>query len=321
MQRDKKHRKLSLFLGFALGLTQCSTPPVIELEPIDVSQAPVSRPQLTVENWPDDAAAVANVHIVTIPPNYPMDVAVDEGLKTVEEFAVETKALGVLNGGFFDPNNAQTTSFITVDGSLVADPRDNSRLLDNSDLAVYMEQILNRSEFRRYDCGEAIRYDITFHQGPVPDNCVLHSALGAGPQLLPDDSSQAEGFTDYADGTLIRDAIGSQQRNARSTIGIKQDGTLVWVMVAQITPSGGMTLPELSAFMASLGIQKALNLDGGSSSSLYASWPDIGASDIEDGVQPRSYYGRLDQMGQTIQRPVKSVLLFSRETGAPLSTD
>lgn len=309
MQLDKQHilgLKIFIFLGLALGLTQCgvqSNP-----EEISVVEAEMSQPILSIQNWPDDVASVARIHIVLIPPNYPVEVAVSEGLKTLEEFAADTNALAVINGGFFDPNNGQTTSFITVNGTLVADPRDNSQLIDNPDLAIYMDQILNRSEFRRYNCGEGIRYDITFHSEVVPDGCSLHSAMGAGPQLLPNDTSQLEGFTDYIDSTLIRDAIGTQQRNARSTIGIKQDGTLVWVMVAQVETSEGMTLSELSKFMASLDVQKALNLDGGSSSSLYWAWPD-GAHDKPS--QP--YYGRLDQSGQTVQRPIKSVLLLPRE--------
>ena len=272
MQRANKHQflgKLFLAPGLAFSLSQCAAQPV--LEPVPVQPIPLSQvqPTLAIENWPNDDDVIARVHIVTIPPNYPVEVAVGDGLKTVEDFATETQALAVLNGGFFDPNNAQTTSFVTVNGTLAADPRNNARLIDNPDLAIYIEQILNRSEFRRYDCVEGIRYDITVHNAAIPHDCTLHSALGAGPQLLPNDTSQTEGFTDYVNGTLTRDAIGSQQRNARSAIGIKEDGTLLWVMVAQPDPTGGMTLAELAEFMADVGIQKALNLDGGSSSALY----------------------------------------------------
>ncbi|MEM9978370.1 MAG: phosphodiester glycosidase family protein [Cyanobacteria bacterium P01_D01_bin.2] len=250
-----------------------------------------------MQSWSDSSAT--QVYVVTIPPGYPVEVAVSDRLKTVDAFAADTGSLAVLNGGFFDPNNGQTTSFITVDGFLVADPRDNQRLVDNPDLAPYIDQILNRSEFRRYDCADGINYDITVHSHPIPSGCRLHSALGAGPQLLPD-TSQLEGFTDYANGTLIRDAIGSQQRNARSAIGIKADGSLLWVMVAQVNPAGGMTLAELANVMVAAGAHSALNLDGGGSSSLHVAGLD--------GALTQTYYGRLDQSGNTIRRPVKSVL-------------
>ncbi|MGD1855649.1 MAG: phosphodiester glycosidase family protein [Leptolyngbyaceae cyanobacterium] len=300
MQLDK--RQILKTLGLLLGLTGCVSAPSNPANSVEVQSVQISPPVLTIQNWPSDEAAIARIHIVAIPAGYPVEVAVSDGLKTVDDFAAETNALAVLNGGFFDPNNAQTTSFITVNGSVVADPRDNQRLVDNPDLSVYMDQILNRSEFRRYDCADDVRYDIAFHREPVPDGCSLHSSLGAGPQLLPDDTSQQEGFTGYADGVLVRDAIGSQRPNARSAIGIKHDGTLVWMMVAQTEPSGGLTLAELAEFMAGLGIQKALNLDGGSSSSLY--------TDLAGDAQSQVYYGRLDQAGQSVQRPVKSVLLL-----------
>ena len=298
--------KLSLYMGLALILTQCATTSSERASPESaVTPSPeltIADPTLTIQNWPSDETPIARVHRVTIPANYPMEVAISDDLKTVETFAAETGATAVINGGFFDPNNAQTTSFVTIDGTLVADPQDNRRLMNNLDLTPYLEQILNRSEFRRYTCGGEIRYDLTLHSASIPNGCSLHSALGAGPQLLPEDTSQIEGFTDYADGALIRDAIGSQQRNARSAIGMMQDGTLIWVMVAQVQSSGGMTLAELATFMTSLKIQKVLNLDGGSSASLQTNL-------LEDGLS-QAYYGRLDSNGQQIRRPVKSVLLI-----------
>ncbi|MEM8610897.1 MAG: phosphodiester glycosidase family protein [Cyanobacteria bacterium P01_H01_bin.105] len=311
MQLGKKLAPwLLVLLGVAVGLTQCAVPseqsePVIPASTLDILQ-----PNLTIQNWPSDNAPVARVHVVTIPPNYPVEVAVSDELKPVENFVTDTGAIAALNGGFFDPNNGQTTSFITVNGSLVADPRENQRLVNNPDLAPYIEQILNRSEFRRYDCDDGVRYDITGHNSVVPDGCTLHSALGAGPQLLPDDASLAEGFTDYANGIITRDAIGSLQRNARTAIGITENDTLVWVMVAQTEPAGGMTLAELAEFMSILKLQKALNLDGGSSSSL-ALFDWVSSGPVQSSIQ--NYYGRLDSSGKPIQqRPVKSVLVIQR---------
>ncbi len=292
-----------LCVGMVASLTQCAVAPEPKSPAEQIPSEP-PQPVFTTQNWPNDDAPRAYVYVVTIPPGYSVEVAVSEELKTVEDFAADTGALAVLNGGFFDPSNGQTTSFVKVNGALVADPRENRRLMDNPDLVPYIGQILNRSEFRRYDCRDRIRYDITFHNESVPDGCTLQSALGAGPQLLPNDTSQAEGFTDYVDDVLIRDAIGSQQRNARSAIGIKSDGTLVWLMVAQTDPANGMTLAELAEFMTTLDIYKALNLDGGSSSSLYA-------AGVASDSQPQTYYGRLNQSGQSIQRPVKSVLFIS----------
>lgn len=303
-QAKWKPFRLALLIGMALAIVQCTVLPTREPaskeaapQPEALDEAPdtVANPSFFQQNWPDDAIPVAKINGITIPPGYPIEVAVSEGLQTVEEFAAVHNALAVLNGGFFDPSNAQTTSFVTSNGLLVADPRENQRLVDNPDLATYMEQILNRSEFRRYQCVDGIRYDITVHNAALPPDCRLHSALGAGPQLLPNDTSQAEGFTDYANGELMRDALGSQRRNARSAVGVKQDGTVVWVMVAQVNESGGMTLAELADYMTRLAMQKVLNLDGGSSASLY--------------LAPQLRKERTTQPNSSL-RPVKSVFLL-----------
>jgi exopolysaccharide biosynthesis protein len=69
------------------------------------------------------------------------------------------------------------------------------------------------------------------------------------------------------------------------------------VMVTQTTAQpSGMTLDELAGFMKRLGVTSALNLDGGTSSSLY--------------VRNKTIYGKRDEAGQSIKRAVKSALLL-----------
>jgi hypothetical protein len=242
--------------------------------------------------------ATATVHVLEISARAPLSVAVSDTLKTVDAFAAERGAAAVLNAGFFDPQNGLTTSYVALEGETLADPGANPRLIHNPDLTSYLDQILNRSEFRRYDCAGQSHYAITPRRAPVPGDCRLSLAMGGGPQLLPTDTRRAEGFTDYANGVLIRDAIGSQQRNARSAVGITADGRLLWVMVAQRPDAPGMTLAELAAFMQQQGAESALNLDGGSSASMF--------------VNGETYDGRLDASGNPIQRPVKSVLILPR---------
>lgn len=236
-------------------------------------------------------------HVLTIAPGFTVRPFLAESTLTVEQVAAKTKAIAVINAGFFDPTNQKTTSMVVMDGQIVATPKDNERLVNNPKLAPYLGAILNRSEFRVYQCGSQIRYGIEVRSAPIPSGCLLSQAMGGGPQLLPKNTSQSEGFTAYAKGELIRDAIGGTQPNARSAIGLKPDGSVVWVMVAQtsVQPSG-MTLDELANFMNGLGVKSALNLDGGTSSSLYA--------------QDKAVYGKQDEAGQPIKRPVKSTLLL-----------
>lgn len=240
------------------------------------------------------------IHTITVYKGSDLMVtpAVSEELQPITDFATKYKAIAIINGGYFDPNNQKTTSYLVKDGKLLADPRINERLIDNPDLTPYLDKILNRAEFRRYLCGEDIRYDITLHDTPTPDGCELKDALGGGPSLLPEDNSVEEGFVAYSDGKIIRNAIGTNSLNARSAVGIKDNGDVVLAMVEQKPISGGsgMSLPQLADFLSTQGVTKAMNLDGGSSSAIYYH-------------REQTVYGRLDKEGNKIKRPIKSVLL------------
>jgi hypothetical protein len=238
------------------------------------------------------------VHTLLIPVDrFEVMPALSPKLDTLEEFAQKHRAIAVLNGGFFDPQNYQSTSYAVLQGKLLADPKLNRRLMNNPDLAPYLDKILNRTEFRRYLCGTMVRYDIALHSEPPPTACQLVDALGGGPRLLPEITSVPEGFLDYANGKVVRDPLRSSQPDTRTAVGITRDGSIIWVMVAQKpgTAVSGMSLPGLADFMKTLGVEKAMNLDGGSSSSLYHNG--------------KTFYGKMTEAGDQVRRPVKSVLL------------
>lgn len=235
-------------------------------------------------------------HILLIPANsrFLVTPALSQKVATIEEFAQKHRAVAILNAGFFDPANQKSTSYIVLHGKLVANPKENERLVNNPNLKPYLSQIFNRSEFRRYLCGQTIRYSIALHSQSPPAGCQLVDAIGAGPRLLPELTLVKEGFVDN---TNKRDALGSNQPNARTAVGITRDGSVVLVMVAQkpSVPANGVSLPALADLMKTLGAEKAMNLDGGSSSSLY--------------YNGKTFYGKVDLEGNPIKRPVKSVLL------------
>ncbi len=246
----------------------------------------------------------STVHTLVIPKNsgYGVQVASMTGVNNLNIFADKYDAIAIINGGFFDAANGKTTSYIIEDGKTVGDPKLNPRLMNNRDLAPYLNQIFNRSEFRTYLCGEVREYAIAPHNESVPAGCKLLDALGAGPRLLTDITAETEGFFRREAKRIVRDPIGVEMPNARSAIGITAGGDLILVMVAQkpdSLPNSGLSLPELADFLRSLGVKEALNLDGGSSSSFYF-----------DG---RTYYGKLDKDGQPIKRSVKSVLIVEKQ--------
>ena len=248
------------------------------------------------------------IYTITIPhnSNYTVIPKLSGKLQSLSDFVAtnqgsQDKIVAAINGGYFDPINQKTTSFIIQQSKIVADPRFNERLVDNPDLKQYLGKIFNRSEFRRYNCEGKSQYDIQPHSAPVPSNCQLLDSLGGGPGILPTDTSVAEAFTAYQNGEQIRDAIGNDSLNARSAIAISDEGDIILAMVAQNPEqplNSGISLPQLADFFSSLGIAKAMNLDGGSSASLYY-----------DG---QTFYGRVDKEGDKIKRPIKSVLLVTK---------
>jgi hypothetical protein len=268
--------------------------------PVAIARTEVPHPQptQTVEyrTYPTPKGIA---HVLKVPTaTFEVSPVVAEGVAQLEEFAQTSGAIAGVNGGFFDPVNQQTTSYIVVQGEVMADPTQNDRLMTNPEMIPYLDQILNRSEFRRYQCGEEMQYDIAAHLAPVPSGCELNASLGAGPRLLPQLSLTEEAFAEMVDGEFVRDAIGSRFPNARTAIGITETGEILFVMASQLSEAptdSGMTLPELAELMETLGAIQAMNLDGGSSSALY--------------YQGQTQYGRVNAEGDRIQRPVKSVLL------------
>ncbi|MDZ7964580.1 MAG: phosphodiester glycosidase family protein [Nostoc sp. DedSLP03] len=240
-------------------------------------------------------------HIVLIPANskFLVTPALSQKVATVEEFAQKHQAVAILNAGFFDPVNQKTTSYVVRQRKLIADPKENERLVNNPNLKSYLGQIFNRTEFRRYLCGQTSRYSIALHNQSPPAGCQLVDAIGAGPGLLPELTLEKEGFVDNAN---KRDALGSNQPNARTAVGITRDGSVILVMVAQkpsAPANSGISLPALADLMKTLGADRAMNLDGGSSSSLY--------------YNGKTFYGKVDLEGNSIKRPVKSVLLVQEK--------
>jgi hypothetical protein len=282
--------------GFGLWMVYS----VLQSRPVssEATPTPVVSPSPDVPHYQRFALPNSEIHVVRIPANSRFVVSVasaGDATESIETFATSNSAIAVLNAGFFDPKNQKTMSYVVQNGERIADPKQNERLTQNPNLQPYLTQILNRSEFRRYQCGENVQYAIVPHEATIPPNCKFVDSVGGGPQLLPKMTATEEGFVDPMVG---RDSIGIRQRNARSAIGITGDGSLVLVMAAQMADAkdSGMSLPALATFMEQrLDVKQAMNLDGGSSSALF--------------YQGKLFYGKVDKDGQPMARSVKSVVL------------
>jgi hypothetical protein len=90
-------------------------------------------------------------------------------------------------------------------------------------------------------------------------------------------------------------------RHARTAIGVMPDNTWVFVVVDGKNPavSLGMTMPELAAYMASLGCSQAINLDGGGSSTL-----TIGTQVVNNPVGDED-----ESLDKKIERPIADAII------------
>jgi hypothetical protein len=280
-----------LILGLSLvPIAACQNPRPPATTPTPIVSSLNSKVE-SKPNWN------ANLHIIKIKlgNDYTIEPAIATGVKPLSDY--KSTSIVAINAGFFDPANQQTISHVTIANQSVAHPKSNDRLTQNPKLKPYLPQIFNRSEFRRYQCGESLRYAITAHDTAIPKDCKLVDAIGGGPQLLPKLTAVEEAFFDPKTG---RDAIGYAQPNARSAIGITAEGDILIIMVEQTQASGGVGLQQLAEIIKAEGAVQALNLDGGTSSAVW--------------YEGRLVLGKRDDNGKPIARPVKSVIVVKRRS-------
>lgn len=212
------------------------------------------------------------VHLVEVPSIYTVKPAIAPVRRTVRAWVQETGALAAVNGGYFNIQDGQGASYVTVDGTTCQDPHHNELLINNPDLKPYLPRIFDRTEWRVLAGPGGTSWVLAPHSAPIPDGHRLVHALQAGPRLLPQLRLEAEGFTAFgtdAKGrrTLVRDGIGAYRKAPRTALGLRPDGTMLLV-AAVGAKGGGLSLPELRDVLATEGCTEALNLDGGSSTTL-----------------------------------------------------
>jgi hypothetical protein len=187
-------------------------------------------------------------------------------LTTNKDVFDTTGARLVINAGFFDPRNHQTTSYLVQDEKLILDPHNNSNLMNNKHLQPYMEKILNRSELRvlKSKINDKIKYDIALHNDPIPSDYTLVHSIQGGPGLVPDLRLEEEFFVlTRPDGT-IEQRSSSLSKYARTLVGIKNND--VYFVIA--TNQHPISLPEASDIMKAAEFEKAMAFDGGGSVSV-----------------------------------------------------
>lgn len=207
------------------------------------------------------------LYIIRIPKERNANIRpyITKSLAFNKDIFAKTGAELVINAGYFDPNNKKTSSYVVIDGKTVLDPTTNNSLMTNSSIKPYLNLVLNRTEFRVLDCHGQTKYDIAAHNTKPPFRCQIKHSIQAGPMIYPDLRLSREYFVmKDKDGNVTRDSITALKKCARTAIGIK-DGD-VYIIIANIYHK--LTLPGLYKVCEDLGLEKAMNFDGGGSTSL-----------------------------------------------------
>lgn len=198
----------------------------------------------------------------------------------------------VVNGGFFDPKNGKSVSYVTIDKQMVSKVEDNLTLVENLEKENRLEKVLSRAELRILENkkGELI-FDIAYHNDEITNNkYVLKHALQAGPMLYPTMDLVKEGFVVYEDGIVKSQSVDILKRRERTAIALK--GKYLYIFL--FTNAHKVDANEMRDYiLKKTKANKILALDGGLSTAL--NYKDV----------------QIGSLGNK-QRKVKSFLIIER---------
>lgn len=191
-------------------------------------------------------------------------IVVDD-LMTNREVHQRANAVLTINGGFFDPQNKKSVSYVTYDHQLAADPIFNENLLADPILRKHLDKILNRSEFRVLECFNGYRFEIAQHKSPIDFECQVMNSIQGGPLILPQLQLEEEFFIlKDENGNVIRESASVLHKLPRTIIGLKDKEVHILIF----TDDHPVTMEEAANYCAKLGLDRAMGLDGGGSTSM-----------------------------------------------------
>ncbi len=207
----------------------------------------------------------------------------------------DADAIVAVNGGFFNLSDGESTSYITINEKSMCEPKENKALIENPKLKAFLPQIFDRSEIRflRTESKKSV-VQIVRHSEPVPKGMKLEGALQGGPQLLPQLTSEKEAFVRKDANGKFADSIGTAMKAARTAIGITSDG-IVKILCAEGGKKAefaqGVSLKDLAELFKKLGCTQALNLDGGTSTTMVVNLEYVRNEKLKDKLDTAGHVG------------------------------
>lgn len=188
-----------------------------------------------------------------------------ESLITNKEAHQRAKAKLTVNAGYFDPENQKSISYIVSDRNTTDDPLVNENLLRNPFLMRNLDKIINRTEFRVVECDNGkYHYEIVPHKSSVDFGCNIITSAQGGPLVYPQLRLEEEAFIVKKDGEVIRESCSVLHKTSRTIIGLKNEEAHILI----ITDKHPMDMYEVHDYVKSLGWDRAMAFDGGSSTSM-----------------------------------------------------
>lgn len=188
-----------------------------------------------------------------------------ESLITNKEAHQRAKAKLTVNAGYFDPENQKSISYIVSDRNTTDDPLVNENLLRNPFLMRNLDKIINRTEFRVVECDSGkFHYEIVPHKSSVDFGCNIITSAQGGPLVYPQLRLEEEAFIVKKDGEVIRESCSVLHKTSRTIIGLKNEEAHILI----ITDKHPMDMYEVHDYVKSLGWDRAMAFDGGSSTSM-----------------------------------------------------
>ena len=203
-------------------------------------------------------------------------------LKTVSDFANANDAIAAVNGNFFDTKNGGAVDYTKVNGQVININKgtDNKRLAFHQKAAVVIENgkpdILKWDGFANWE-----------------DNLKQKDVMLNGPLLVYNKVSE----------NLDSTSSFNLTRHPRTAFGITKRGKIIMLVAdGRHINAQGFSLYELTKIMRWLGCTKAINFDGGGSSTLWVEGKGV--------VNHPSDNAKWDNAGE---RKVANILFLKKE--------
>ncbi len=161
------------------------------------------------------------------------------------EIGAEHKAIAAMNGSYFNVKTGAAVTFVKHKGKILSETQDNEKF--RIDGAI----VLRKGKIDIIEWNDSIR-----NAGAKK----YRNVIAAGPVLVDEGESRSFELTGFS------------KRHPRSLIGSTPDGSVMLIVVDGRNPgyADGMSLNELVFLAEQLGLDEAINLDGGGSSVLWS---------------------------------------------------